>query len=270
MRQGVSSSVALATAIATIGCSAAIVPRVRADAPAADCSIHRAAPAIDTSMAVVGGGVVVLGAGVVVTSADEYMASLGYAIGAAVIGVGLIVLAPYAASASYGRRQNRRCWAARAAEADELEAGERVRGVCSAAFEEIRSGRAVSALPLPDGCTLADVERAFAPAGSPAVGRIGRGHMRERREVAPWTAGASVSVWLVEERVLALEIAQPTLPGPWPEVRDDLGEPDMRLDGQWVYAGRGLAVFFAEDDTVDRILLFPRTTVAGYAEHYTL
>jgi hypothetical protein len=87
--------------------------------------------------------------------------------------------------------------------------------------------------------------------------------------------GAEVQVWTTtdEREVLMIAIAHPSF------AVDRLGEPEARLDSargtvplpgsEWVYAGRGLAVFVDPDgDAVWRVTLFRSSTLAEYEDEF--
>jgi hypothetical protein len=93
--------------------------------------------------------------------------------------------------------------------------------------------------------------------------------------------GAEAQVWTTtdEREVLMIAIAQPRLLPTGPAALERLGEPEARLDSargtvplpgsEWVYAGRGLAVFVDPDgDAVWRVTLFRSSTLAEYEHEF--
>jgi hypothetical protein len=93
--------------------------------------------------------------------------------------------------------------------------------------------------------------------------------------------GAEVQVWTTtdEAEVLMIAIAQPRFLPTGPAALEQLGEPEARLDSargtvplpgsEWVYAGRGLAVFVDPDgDAIWRVTLFRSSTLAEYEEEF--
>jgi hypothetical protein len=77
-------------------------------------------------------------------------------------------------------------------------------------------------------------------------------------------------------RVVMFSGMNPQLAVPWPQLSDDLGEPDAMLDwthatdpipgGEWVYSRRGITIFLdPEDEVVIHVSLYAATTADEYA-----
>ena len=128
---------------------------------------------------------------------------------------------------------------------------------------------------LPAGCAPDELAPAITDLDpSPGMADLGLRKSFFRSGVLA-TSGAPVQVWTTtdEREVLMIAIAHPSF------AVDGLGEPEARLDSargtvplpgsEWVYAGRGLAVFVDPDaDAVWRVTLFRSSTLAEYEDEF--
>lgn len=150
---------------------------------------------------------------------------------------------------------------------------------CALAIRNLAEGRIADAT-VPQSCSVAAVAQALvALASAPdAIGALGAKHVRVRwRAVDSGIAGNRLRLWHDGQLVLAIEIEAPRPIEGWDALRRTLGEPEARMPywdgvvenqtGQWVYPGRGLAVFTTLADTeIARVMAFAPTTIAIYTE----
>lgn len=134
---------------------------------------------------------------------------------------------------------------------------------------------------LPTGCAPDELAPAIRDADpSPGMADLGLRKAFFRSGIlAP--SGAPVQVWSTtdEREVLMLAIEAPPFLPTGQSATDQLGDPDARLDtargtvplaaSEWLYAGRGLAVFVDPDsDAVWRTTLFRPCTPAEYEDEF--
>jgi len=84
-----------------------------------------------------------------------------------------------------------------------------------------------------------------------------------------------LEVQLLDGEMVRADLESPALTGSLPDLLEALGEPTARLpyywgaieieDGQWLWPGRGLALYLDDSRTrVNRLAVFAPTDVAGY------
>lgn len=137
---------------------------------------------------------------------------------------------------------------------------------------------------LPVGCTVAEASAGLAALASSAdaTGQMGEAQVGVHWRVArSGVAGEALRLWHDGDLVLAIEIVKPRPAEGWEKLRGELGAPEAKLehwkdvnridDGQWVYAGRGLAIFTSlAEERLDRVVVFAPTTVADYRARLAL
>jgi len=152
---------------------------------------------------------------------------------------------------------------------------------CASALNTFAARDLANWTGLPESCSLTDVSRQFRSLDDD-VGliRLG-GTKREFRIFAVPAYEHPVRVWSDGEKVLMLDVEYPSFSAETPALLKQLGEPEAKLDydwgttrfekSEWVYAGRGLALFLAPDSSrVFHLAAFSRTTLQGYEANFRL
>jgi hypothetical protein len=134
---------------------------------------------------------------------------------------------------------------------------------------------------LPPGCSPAELAPAIIDLDpSPGMADLGMRKAFFRSGVLA-ASGTPAQVWTTtdEREVLMVAVAGPSVVPTGRATLERLGEPDARLDNargtvpleacEWVYGGRGLAVFVDPDtDAVWRLTLFRPCPLAEYEDEF--
>jgi hypothetical protein len=152
---------------------------------------------------------------------------------------------------------------------------------CRAALVALQDEGVEAWQGLPTGCAPDELAPAIGDVDpSPGMTDLGLRKAFFRSGILA-ASGAALQVWTTtdEREVLMLAIAAPSFLLTGQAAAERLGDPDARLDSargtvplpasEWLYAGRGLAVFVDPDtDAVWRATLFRACTPAEYEDEF--
>lgn len=152
---------------------------------------------------------------------------------------------------------------------------------CASALQDFATRVFTRWTGLPESCSLPEVIQQFRLMNDGVgLARLGERKREFRMLIVP-EYEHPVRIWSDGPKVLMLDAEYPSFSSEVAVLLNELGEPQAKLDydwgmiriekGEWVYPDRGLALFFADDNSrVFHLAVFPRTTMQNYEENFQL
>jgi hypothetical protein len=148
---------------------------------------------------------------------------------------------------------------------------------CAKALGDLARGSFAGWRGIPPGCSASDIARLWPEAKEePAEGKMS-GRSLRFCDLSAGVHGHAPTAWFDDrDRVVQISIRNPRILEDVQQLLAGFGDAETKIESgvgydpdaeQWVYASRGVTFFVRDDWTVPRVVVYPPTTAADYAEN---